>query len=75
MLTILAGVYTKEEGERDVREGLTDLVAFGRPFISNPDLVERLKNDWPLTAPDHSTFYGGDRVGYIDYPVYETSAV
>lgn len=71
---ILAGAYTKEAAQRDVREGLTDLVAFGRPFISNPDLVERLKNDWPLATPDHSTFYGGDHVGYTDYPVYETSA-
>lgn len=70
---ILAGMYTKEEGERDVREGLADLVAFGRPFISNPDLVERMKNDWPLTAPDRNTFYGGNHVGYTDYPVYETS--
>ncbi|QAA93206.1 alkene reductase [Pollutimonas thiosulfatoxidans] len=69
---ILAGLYTKEAAQRDVREGLTDLVAFGRPFISNPDLVERLKNDWPVTIPDPSTFYGGDHVGYTDYPVYET---
>ncbi|WP_299998203.1 alkene reductase [uncultured Cedecea sp.] len=72
---ILAGLYTKEAAQWDVREGLTDLVAFGRPFISNPDLVERLKNDWPMTIPDPSTFYGGDHVGYTDYPVYETSAV
>lgn len=71
---ILAGSYTKEAAQQDVREGLTDLVAFGRPFISNPDLVERLKNDWPMTTPDPSTFYGGDNVGYTDYPVYETSA-
>lgn len=71
---ILAGMYTKDEGELDIREDLTDLVAFGRPFISNPDLVERLKNDWPLTTADPSTFYGGDHVGYTDYPVYETSA-
>ncbi len=68
---ILAGQYTKEEGEKDVNEGLADLVAFGRPFISNPDLVDRLKNDWPLTTPDHSTFYGGDHAGYTDYPEYE----
>lgn len=72
---ILAGLYTKEAAQQDVRDGLTDLVAFGRPFISNPDLVERLKNDWPMTTPDPSTFYGGDHVGYTDYPVYETSAV
>ena len=68
---ILAGMYTKEEGERDIREGLADLVAFGRPFIANPDLVERMKNGWPLTAFDQSIFYGGDDVGYTDYPKYD----
>src|SRR5690606_18693085 len=71
---ILAGLYTKEAAQRDFHEGLTDLVAFGRPFISNPDLVERLKNDWPMTPPDPTTFYGGDHMGYTDYPTYETSA-
>lgn len=70
---ILAGGYSKDEAERDVREGLTDLVAFGRPFISNPDLVERLRNDWPLTAADPAHFYGGDHVGYTDYPAYVPS--
>lgn len=69
---ILAGLYTKEEGERDIREGWADLVAFGRPFIANPDLVERMKNAWPLTVPDQNTFYGGDDVGYTDYPEYGT---
>ncbi len=67
---ILAGEYTKQEAERDLKEGLTDLVAFGRPFISNPDLVERLKNDWSLTPFDIATFYGGGQEGYTDYPVY-----
>lgn len=69
---ILAGLYTKAEGEHDIGAGLTDLVAIGRPFISNPDLVERLKNDWPLTTPDESTFYGGDHRGYSDYSVHES---
>lgn len=71
---ILAGEYTKEEGQRDLKEGLSDLVAFGRPFISNPDLVERLKNDWPLTAFDPAVFYGGGQEGYTDYPAYEEVA-
>jgi N-ethylmaleimide reductase len=44
------------------------MVAFGRPFISNPDLVERLKLDAPLTEPDRNTFYGGGAAGYTDYP-------
>jgi len=70
---ILAGQYTGDEGENDLREGLADLIAFGRPFISNPDLVERLKNGWPLAAPNPNTFYGGGEEGYTDYPEYETS--
>ncbi|MBU6493236.1 MAG: alkene reductase [Burkholderiales bacterium] len=45
-----------------------DLIAFGRPFISNPDLVERLKTGGPLNPLDKSTLYGGDARGYIDYP-------
>lgn len=72
---ILAGRYTGEEGEADLRDGLADLIAFGRPFISNPDLAERLKNGWPLAAPNPATFYGGGEEGYTDYPAYETSTV
>jgi N-ethylmaleimide reductase len=71
---ILAGRYTKADAERDIHEGLTDLAAFGRPFISNPDLVDRMKNGWPLTPPDAGTFYGGDGAGYTDYAGYERTA-
>jgi N-ethylmaleimide reductase len=45
-----------------------DLIAFGKPFIANPDLVERLKHGAPLNVPDKATFYGGDAKGYTDYP-------
>lgn len=45
-----------------------DLIAFGKPFISNPDLVERLKSGAPLNEQDKSTFYGGGAKGYTDYP-------
>lgn len=45
-----------------------DLVAFGRPFIANPDLTRRLREGAPLNTPDHTTFYGGDEKGYTDYP-------
>ena len=45
-----------------------DLIAFGRPFISNPDLVERLRTGAPLATPDPATMYGGGAAGYIDYP-------
>ena len=48
-----------------------DLVCFGRPFIANPDLVERLRRDAPLAEPDQATFYGGDARGYIDYPALQ----
>lgn len=49
-------------------QGRADLVAFGRLFIANPDLVERLRLDAPLNAPDPSTYFGGDAKGYNDYP-------
>ncbi len=51
-----------------VESGRVDLVAFGKPFIANPDLVERLKQDAPLNTPDSNTFYGGGAKGYTDYP-------
>jgi len=52
-------------------KNLADLICFGRPFISNPDLVERLRANAPLAAPDPNTFYAGDAKGYIDYPALE----
>jgi N-ethylmaleimide reductase len=45
-----------------------DLVAFGKPYIANPDLVERLRRNAPLNTPDKTTFYGGGAKGYTDYP-------
>jgi hypothetical protein len=48
--------------------GTADLFAFGRAFISNPDLVERLKTGAPLAQPDFATLYGGGAAGYTDYP-------
>ncbi len=52
-----------------IAAGAADLIAFGKPFISNPDLVERLKSGAPLNEQDKSTFYGGGAKGYTDYPV------
>jgi N-ethylmaleimide reductase len=49
-------------------KNLADLICFGKPFISNPDLVERLREGATLTSPDPATFYAGDAKGYIDYP-------
>ena len=60
--------YDRESAEQAVHAG-ADLVAFGRPFIANPDLVERLRRNAPLNAPDKTTFYGGGAKGYTDYPV------
>jgi N-ethylmaleimide reductase len=50
------------------RRNLADLVSFGRPYIANPDLVERLRMSGPLNVPDRATFFGGDAAGYTDYP-------
>ena len=54
-----------------VASGLADAVAFGKPFISNPDLVRRLREDAPLNALDAATMFGGDAKGYIDYPTLD----
>jgi 2,4-dienoyl-CoA reductase-like NADH-dependent reductase (Old Yellow Enzyme family) len=72
---VVAGGYQLENGQAALNEGRADLIAIGRPFISNPDLVERLRNGWPLNPGDMSTYYGGDARGYVDYPTYEASAV
>ncbi len=60
--------YTLELAVEARAENLADLVCFGRPFIANPDLVERLREGAPLAAPDPSTFYAGEAKGYTDYP-------
>jgi len=59
--------YDKPLAEEALKEG-DDLVAFGRPFISNPDLVRRLREGAPLNALDKNTLYGGGEAGYTDYP-------
>ena len=69
-LTMVNNGYTKEMGESAVSTGSADLVAYGVPFLANPDLVARFKNGHPLNAPDQATFYGGGEKGYTDYPVY-----
>jgi N-ethylmaleimide reductase len=50
-----------------------DLIAFGKPFIANPDLVERLRQGAPLNEWDKATFYGGGAKGYTDYPTLEAA--
>jgi N-ethylmaleimide reductase len=65
---ISAGGYGREEAVQAVSEGLVDAVAFGRLFIANPDLPQRLQTDAPLNPYDRATFYGGAAKGYTDYP-------
>lgn len=68
---ILSGGYTAERAEEDLQSGLADLIAFGRPFINNPDLVERFAKGHLLTqALDEDTFYSPGAKGYTDYPLY-----
>ena len=67
---IYAGRYTAERGEKLVQAGLADLIAFGRPFIANPDLPQRLFNGWPLNPLRVEGMYGGSEQGYTDYPTY-----
>jgi len=72
---IAAGGFNAESGEALLREGSADLVAFGRFFISNPDLPRRIAQNLPLAAFDPDTFYGGTALGYTDYPIYADKAV
>lgn len=71
---IAAGGFTPASAEAVVTFGDADLVAFGRHFISNPDLPERIRQGLPLTPYDRSTFYGGDARGYTDYPTAQSAA-
>jgi len=66
--------YDRERAIEAVESGEVDLVAFGRLFLANPDLVERLQKNAPLNEPDQDTFYGGDAHGYTDYPTLEEAA-
>ena len=76
---ILAGSYDAIRAEDVLESGLADLIAFGRPFIANPDLVERLETGADLAQPDPATFYApgpnGFAQGYVDYPVLEETNV
>jgi N-ethylmaleimide reductase len=70
---ILSGGYDKERAEKDLNENKGELVAFGKPFISNPDFVERIKKDAELSSPDFSTFYTPGEKGYTDYSLMNKS--
>jgi N-ethylmaleimide reductase len=68
---IANGGYDAASAAHSINEGETDLVAFGVPFLTNPDLVQRYRVGAPLNPPDMSTFYGGTEKGYTDYPVLQ----
>jgi N-ethylmaleimide reductase len=67
---ILSGGYDLSRAQADLAAGKGDLVAFGRPFISNPDFVQRLRAGHPLAEPKAETFYTPGAAGYLDYPAY-----
>lgn len=67
---ILAGGLDLERANLALAEGLIDIAAFGAPFTSNPDLVERYRHGWPLMPVEPDRYYGGDARGYTDYPAY-----
>jgi N-ethylmaleimide reductase len=66
--------YDRQHAIDAVEAGNADLIAFGRPFIANPDLVERLERNAPLNEPKPATFYGGGAEGYTDYPTLSAKA-
>jgi N-ethylmaleimide reductase len=68
---LLNGGFDKAGASEAVASGLADAVAFGVPYIANPDLVERMRQDAPLAEADQDTFYGGGAEGYTDYPTLE----
>ncbi|MFM0260446.1 alkene reductase [Paraburkholderia sediminicola] len=71
---IVAGNYDKARADWVLSSGYADLVAFGRPFVANPDFPRRLAEDFPLASFDGSTLFGGDERGYTDYPVAPEAA-
>lgn len=67
---IKAGDFQRDTAASAIRAGELDLVAFGRPFISNPDLTERFMNNWPVAPVNKATLYSQGKEGYTDYPAY-----
>jgi N-ethylmaleimide reductase len=65
---IVNGGYDAAAATAAIQGGAADLVAFGVPFLANPDLPQRLRRGATLNAPDFATFYAGEEKGYTDYP-------
>lgn len=74
-VTIFAGGYDRDSAEEELAAGDAQLIAFGRPFLANPDLLERFERGAPLNEPDPSTFYAAGPEGYIDYPALDEEEV
>lgn len=72
-ILIFAGGMNRKRSDQMIADGLIDMAGIGTPFISNPDLVERMRHDWPLAPADQSTHYGGTEKGYTDWPTYSPS--
>ena len=68
---ILAGSMNRQKSEELINAGIIDIAGFGEPFIANPDLVDRLQNNWDLTPPDRSLHYGLGMHGYTDWKTYQ----
>lgn len=68
---MVAGSMNQERATKLVENGTADLIAFGRRFIANPDLVERMRNGWPVAEPVQATFYEGGHEGYVDYSPFK----
>ncbi|RKF21782.1 alkene reductase [Altericroceibacterium spongiae] len=72
---IAAGGFDRGTGEQALKDGALDLIAFGKPFISNPDFVERMQNGWPIADAPRDAFYGGKGTkNYTDFPTYAEQA-
>jgi len=63
--------YTAEKAQQTLDDGLADMIAFGRPYVANPDLVNQIKQGYPLADPVPETLFGGAATGLIDYPEYQ----
>ncbi|WP_067515629.1 alkene reductase [Endozoicomonas ascidiicola] len=71
---IYAGKYDAEKAQKTVADGLADMIGFGRPYVANPDLPERIRNGYALADHDPATLFGGAEQGLTDYRVYAASA-
>jgi N-ethylmaleimide reductase len=71
---MLAGGFDGPTAARWIADDRMDLAVFGRKYIANPDLAERIRNGLPLNEADKATFYGGDERGYTDYPTWKSAA-